>query len=169
MEDKINVVKLLGLPETFAVVLLTFSFVLLLAPYFSGADFGLFKIPQFTEPARRKLKIIGPIAFLLLFILFAPVIPRAPKTQPNINNADRKETDPDNAVGNTKRNQSTPADIHSEVQQHLARARELYAQARYDDAVKECNKALDLEPENQDVLSLRTSINKTTEILNRNQ
>jgi tetratricopeptide (TPR) repeat protein len=76
LEERASIIKLLGLPETFAVLLLTFSFILLLAPYFSGADFGLFKIPQFTDSARKKLKLIGPIAFLALVMLFVPLIPR---------------------------------------------------------------------------------------------
>jgi hypothetical protein len=159
LEDKTSIVKLLGLPEAFAVVLLTFSFVLLLAPYFSGADFGLFKIPQFTDLARKKLKIIGPIVFLVSFILFLPVIRHGPRTSVNGNDV----------TTNGSSNLSTPRDVHNEVQKHLARARDLYAQREYKDAVKECDKALDLEPENQDALTLKTSINKTMEVLNRNQ
>jgi hypothetical protein len=169
VEDKTSIVKLLGLPDTFAVVLLTFSFVLLLAPYFSGADFGLFKIPQFTDPARKKLKIIGPIVFLVMLILFVPVIPNAPTIPRNGSDTTDKRSDSHNAQTNSNSNLSTPRDVFNQAQQHLARARDLYARAQYDDALKECDKVLALEPENQDALSLKTSINKTKEILNRNQ
>ena len=71
--DKISLYKLSGIPDTFGVVLLTFAFILLLAPYFSGADFGLFKIPVFGQPAKKWLKIIGPIAFLACAFPFVPV------------------------------------------------------------------------------------------------
>lgn len=169
MEDKISIVKLLGLPEAFAVVLLTFSFVLLLAPYFSGADFGLFKIPQFTDLARKKLKIIGPIIFLVLFTLFVPVIPHAPKTPKNGSETGNRQSDSNNAQTNSNSNLSTPRDVHNQVQQHLSRARVLYAGAQYEDAVKECDRALGLEPENQDALNLKKEINNAIQILNRSQ
>ena len=71
--DKTSLYKLSGIPDSFGVVLLTFAFILLLAPYFSGADFGLFKIPVFGQPAKKWLKIIGPIAFLACAFPFVPV------------------------------------------------------------------------------------------------
>lgn len=70
----------LGLTAGFGAPLLLFGFILLLAPYFSGADFGAFKIPLFTERARRLLKIIGPVVFILFILMFIPLIP--PKEQP---------------------------------------------------------------------------------------
>jgi tetratricopeptide (TPR) repeat protein/uncharacterized membrane protein YhdT len=89
LEERASIIKLLGLPETFAVVLLTFSFILTLAPYFSGADFGLFKIPRFTDFARKKLKLIGPIVFLVLVTLFVHMIPQ--RVSINSNNANRSD------------------------------------------------------------------------------
>ena len=159
LEPKVSIIRFLGFPETFGVVLLTFSFVLLLAPYFSGADFGLFKIPRFTDLARKKLKLIGPIVFLGSGILFVPMI-----RQPVISNTNRSDSNarPDS-------NLATPKDPHTQVLQYLERARSLYGKAQYDEALEECDKALNLEPENQDALGLKTSINKTKEILNRNQ
>lgn len=91
MEQRTSIIKLLGLPDTFAVVLLTFSFILALAPYFSGADFGLFKIPQFTDSARKKLKVIGPLLFLAIGMLFIPMIPQG--VSRNSNNVNRKDSD----------------------------------------------------------------------------
>lgn len=82
-------------------LLLTFSFILLLAPYFSGADFGLFKIPQFTDSARKKLKIIGPIVFLALVMSFVPMIrvpkPNAPNPSDNTNKPGAPDTTTDTA------------------------------------------------------------------------
>ena len=55
----------MGIPDEFGVIVLTFSFVLLLTPYLSGSDFGIFKIPDLTEKINKKLKYIGPIIFIL--------------------------------------------------------------------------------------------------------
>lgn len=71
--DKSSLFKLSGLPDPFGVVLLSFSFILLLAPYFSGADFGLFKIPTFTLGAKKWLKVIGPVIFLTCMLSFIPM------------------------------------------------------------------------------------------------
>lgn len=174
MGERISIIKLLALPETFAVVLLTFSFVLVLAPYFSGADFGLFKIPQFTDHARQKLKVFGPIIFLALVVLFVPIIPvSAPAASSNANQSDTgdKRSDSNHALtnGNSNPAPATPTDVHSQALQHIGRAKALYEQTQYEEALKECDKALDLEPENQDALGLKTSISRTVEILNWNQ
>lgn len=71
--DKVSFYTVTGLPQTFGVLLLTFAFILLLAPYFSGADFGLFKIPIFSQPAKKWLRILGPLALLLCALPFLPV------------------------------------------------------------------------------------------------
>lgn len=71
--DKSSLFRLSGLPDPFGVVLLSFSFILLLAPYFSGTDFGLFKIPTFETKAKRYLKIIGPGVFLVCLLSFIPL------------------------------------------------------------------------------------------------
>jgi hypothetical protein len=180
LEERASIVKLLGLPETFAVVLLTFSFILALAPYFSGADFGLFKIPQFTDSAQKKLKIIGPIIFLVMITLFIPMIPQRAST--NLNNANQNDKgNQQNNSNNTRienqtENAATPTptvDVHAQAQQHLKRANELYNNANdnadFEAAIKECDQALALEPENQEALHLKERINKTREILNRTQ
>lgn len=76
--DRSSFFKISGLPDSFGVVLLVFSFILLLAPYFSGADFGLFKIPAVTEYAKKLLKIIGPVLFILCILSFVPIFPVSP-------------------------------------------------------------------------------------------
>jgi hypothetical protein len=75
MMDKSSLFKILGWPESFTVVLLIFTFILLLAPYFSGADFGVFKIPTFTPSAKRWLKFIGPFLFIICASSFIPIFP----------------------------------------------------------------------------------------------
>ncbi len=73
--DRVSLYKLSGLPDSFGVVMLSFFFILLLAPYFSGADFGLFKIPIFTAVAKKRLKLIGPFAFLICLLSYVPLFP----------------------------------------------------------------------------------------------
>lgn len=172
MEERASIIELLGLPETFAVVLLTFSFILALAPYFSGADFGLFKIPQFTDSAQKKLKLIGPIIFLALISLFVPMIPKHASTNSdNSNRSDKnnKQSDSNNARIKTAISPTPLVDIHAQVQQYIRRANELYNNADFEDAVRECDKALDLEPENQEARNLKEHIKGTMKILNSNQ
>lgn len=156
MEDKTSVIKILGLPEAFTAVLLIIGLILSLAPYSSGADFGLFKIPQFTDSARKKLKVIGPVIFLLLVTLFIPMI-RLRALTPS-DNANRS---------NINGNVSPPIDTYNQVQKHIARTRDLYEQTKYEEAIKECEEALRLEPENQEALKLKRDINGTIEILKR--
>jgi hypothetical protein len=68
-----SIIEIIRLPETFGVVLLTGSLVLLLSPYMSGADFGIFKVPIFPSETARILRAVGPAAFLLALFLFLPV------------------------------------------------------------------------------------------------
>lgn len=74
MNDKVSLFKLSGLPDPFGIVLLIFSFILLLSPYFSGADFGIFKVPLFTPLTKKWLKLIGPIIFFLCVFSFLPIV-----------------------------------------------------------------------------------------------
>jgi hypothetical protein len=75
MDKHQSIMNSLGIPDGFGAVLLTFGFILMLAPYFSGTDFGPFKIPLFTEKPRKWLKLIGPVIFTLLILMFIPFIP----------------------------------------------------------------------------------------------
>jgi hypothetical protein len=144
LEDKTSIIKSIGLPETFAVVLLTFNFILFLAPYFSGADFGLFKIPQFTDSARKKLKIIGPFVFLLSVMLFVPLLPVHP-LPPQVN--------------------ANRIDVSDKVQQHIANAQTFFNMAEYKKGIEECEAALHLEPGNEKATEIKNSIERTIKTL----
>ena len=74
MTHKHNTFEEFGLPGHVAEVLFTLSLILTLAPYFSG-DFGLFKIPVFSEATRSRLKGIGPTLFVTTLVLFYPFWP----------------------------------------------------------------------------------------------
>ena len=67
-----NAFNKIGLPNEFGVVLLIFSFILLIAPYLSGFDFGIFKIPRFSKKTKQRLKYIGPIIFIICLLLYYP-------------------------------------------------------------------------------------------------
>src|SRR5258707_5016571 len=72
--DRSSFFKWSGLPDAFGVVLMVFSLILLLAPYFAGADFGLFNIPTVTEGAKKLLRVIGPVFFILCILAFLPIL-----------------------------------------------------------------------------------------------
>jgi len=67
-----SLLDLLGLPEVFGETLLILSLILALAPYFSGLDFGVIKIPQFSQVWRRRLKWIGPIVIVFVVSIHIP-------------------------------------------------------------------------------------------------
>jgi hypothetical protein len=79
MSDRSSLFRVSGLPDSFGAILLVFSFILFLAPYFSGADFGVFKIPLFALQAKKWLKAIGPILFISCTLCFVPMFPSPPK------------------------------------------------------------------------------------------
>ncbi len=66
----------LGLPDQFGFLLLAISLILLLAPYLSGSDLGVLKIPQVTDAARRTLRALGPIAIAAAILLHVPFFPK---------------------------------------------------------------------------------------------
>ena len=81
----VSLLKVSGLPESFAVVLLTFAFILVLVPYFSAHDFGIFKIPQLSPRADRWCRLVAPLS--LGFLILASV----PFFQPSENVAAARE------------------------------------------------------------------------------
>lgn len=85
--DKTSVFEWSTLPTPFGVVLLILALIFLLSPYFSGADFGVFKIPIFTPAAKRWLKVIGPIVFCLCVAIFLPIISKQQPSTGNSNTA----------------------------------------------------------------------------------
>jgi hypothetical protein len=70
--SKMNILSSLGLPTEFGIVLLLLALILLLAPYFSDHDFGIFKIPLFKNSLQRRLKIVGPVIMLIVLGLHVP-------------------------------------------------------------------------------------------------
>lgn len=71
--EKVSLFSMSGLPEAFGSALLLFSFILLIAPYFSGLNFGIFNIPPFSAATRKQLKLIGPVVFTLCVVAFLPI------------------------------------------------------------------------------------------------
>jgi hypothetical protein len=72
MEKAESVLQWLGLPEQFGATLLIVCLVLSIAPYFSGADFGILKLPSFKPVIRRNLRFAGPIALAVAIFLHIP-------------------------------------------------------------------------------------------------
>lgn len=70
--EKESILKLIGIPETFGTTLLVLFLILVLTPYFSGSDFGIFKIPDLHESRKRKLKSFGPLLLIVTILLHIP-------------------------------------------------------------------------------------------------
>lgn len=51
------------------------SLIFTLAPYASGIDFGIFKIPDLSEKSKKILKYVGPCFLLLTLACFLPLWP----------------------------------------------------------------------------------------------
>ena len=82
--DRISLFRLSGLPDAFGAILLILALILLLAPYFSGADFGIFKIPLIGLSGKRWLRLLGPVMFVLCILSFLPVISTTrPQSEPS--------------------------------------------------------------------------------------
>jgi len=69
-----NVISALGLPGEFGLVLLLLALIFALAPYFSGHDFGVLKIPVLHPVARRRLRFVGPLVMLIAISAHLPLI-----------------------------------------------------------------------------------------------
>lgn len=71
-----SIFKYLNLPEGFGELTISFAFILLIAPYFSGLDFGIVRIPQFRENTKKTFKFFGPVLFAFSILLFIPFLER---------------------------------------------------------------------------------------------
>jgi hypothetical protein len=77
-----SVIHKSGLPPEFGVILLVLALILTLAPYLSGMDFGIFKIPVFPSAARCRLRVIGPLFLIAVALTFVPLLKVDPFTPP---------------------------------------------------------------------------------------
>jgi hypothetical protein len=78
-----SILQRLGLPSEFGITILALTLTLSLAPYLSGADFGLLKIPPLALSIRRRLRVVGPCVLALAIVLHLPLLGsklRPPKT-----------------------------------------------------------------------------------------
>ncbi len=74
----------LGIPSDFILLLIIFSFILMLAPYFSGMDFGIFMVPQFSQQTKSRLRIFGPLLFALCIIFNFPLSTETQEISPGL-------------------------------------------------------------------------------------
>jgi hypothetical protein len=81
-----SIIDFLNIPSDFGNTLLIIGLILALSPYLGGLDFGVFKIPELPPPIRKRFKILGPIIFLAIFILYIPYpdIPEPEREKGNI-------------------------------------------------------------------------------------
>jgi hypothetical protein len=129
--------------------------------YSPGVNSGLLRLSRFTVPDRKKLKVIVPAGLLILAILFVLIISlHTPVIPGGAHKNDNSQTENDGIP-------RPPVDVRSQVQLRLDRARALYDDAEFDDAIKQCDEALRIEPHNQEAHDLKNHISGTKEILNR--
>lgn len=69
-----SILDKISLPGEFGLILLVFSFILMVSPYFSGSDFGIFKVPKFPTSTRRSLLFLGPVAFVIAITIHIPLL-----------------------------------------------------------------------------------------------
>lgn len=69
--DKISTYALVGIPEQLAITFTLIALALALAPWVEGIEIGPLKVPKLSIGQRQFLRIVGPIAFLILMIGFA--------------------------------------------------------------------------------------------------
>ena len=72
MKEKKSFVELSHLPDKFWEVFIIFTFVILISPFFSGMDFGVVKVPQFSPFWNSILLPIGFGLFTLAALSFYP-------------------------------------------------------------------------------------------------
>jgi hypothetical protein len=74
MQKGDSVLQWLGLPSEFGIALLVVSFALAVAPYLTGADFGVVKVPALELRIRKRLRWVGPLALLISILLHIPAL-----------------------------------------------------------------------------------------------
>ena len=70
---KNSTLELVGIPNEFGVVLLSFGLILTLIPYCGGTDWGIFKVPSMSTNAITILKFLGPALLSFIILLFIPL------------------------------------------------------------------------------------------------
>jgi len=70
--DRRSTLEVLGVPKEFGSILLILALILLISPYVGGTDWGIFKVPQFSQRTTMVLRWLGPLLFLASILLFVP-------------------------------------------------------------------------------------------------
>lgn len=73
--------QLAQLPAGFGQTILVLALILMLTPYFAGADFGVVKIPILNHVTKLRLRWLGPLVMLAVLGAFPAVWPlKCPKS-----------------------------------------------------------------------------------------
>jgi hypothetical protein len=80
--DGISIYAYLGIPPQVSVIIFTLALILTIAPYAPERNFGIFNVPAFSALALCRLRVIGPIFFLLSVVSFIPLWPTSAVPQP---------------------------------------------------------------------------------------
>ena len=77
----------LGLPDALGTGAVVLALIFALAPYTAGSDFGILKVPTFSEGAQKRLKIAGPILLAMALALFLPLWAKTSGTKEDASSA----------------------------------------------------------------------------------
>jgi SAM-dependent methyltransferase len=70
--EKTSTLAKIGLPTEFGALLLTLALILTISPYLGGADFGILKIPTFSQQTTDLLRRLGPVLLVTFALAFVP-------------------------------------------------------------------------------------------------
>lgn len=62
----------LGIPDPVSATFVALFIILTLSSWAAGQDFGIFKIPNFNNTTKKRLKIIGPLLLTFSLLAFIP-------------------------------------------------------------------------------------------------
>jgi hypothetical protein len=72
MGSKQSTYEKLGIPSPIGETVGLLGLALTLSPYLAGVDFGILKIPDFSEPGKHAMRMYGPVVLAGSLLLFFP-------------------------------------------------------------------------------------------------
>ena len=77
MDGKLNILSASGLPAELGLLIGVLSLALLVVPLFAGQNYGLFKIPWFSQNNKKTYRKIGVVLLILTVALHIPFLDQA--------------------------------------------------------------------------------------------
>jgi hypothetical protein len=68
-----SIFQILGIPEGISIPVTLITTAFCISPYFSNLDFGILKIPDIQNAAKKRIKFLSPVVLGLLIICYIPI------------------------------------------------------------------------------------------------